>query len=56
MFALDKDLKSKIGKACKILATQTPLVVGVGVTKSFFEVLPGALTWNPDNFDHKTIV
>lgn len=47
VFALDEDPKSKIGKACKILATNTPLVVGVGVTKSFFEVLPGATTWNP---------
>jgi Papain family cysteine protease len=48
VFALDEDPKSKIGKACKILATQTPLVVGMGVTNSFFEVLPGANTWNPD--------
>jgi hypothetical protein len=48
VFALDEDPKSKIGKACKILATNTPLVVGVGVTKSFFEVLPGSVTWNPD--------
>jgi hypothetical protein len=47
VFALNEDPKSKIGKTCKILATQTPLVVGVGVTKSFFEVLPGAVIWNP---------
>ncbi len=47
VFALDEDAKSKIGKACKILATNTPMVVGVGVTKSFFEVLPGSVTWNP---------
>lgn len=47
VFALDEDPKSKIGKACKILATNTPIVVGMGVTKSFFEVLPGAVTWNP---------
>ncbi|GAB4497749.1 MAG: hypothetical protein OHK0019_31920 [Saprospiraceae bacterium] len=47
VFALDEDPKSKIGKACKILATNTPLVVGMGVTKSFFEILPGANTWNP---------
>jgi hypothetical protein len=48
VFALDEEPKSKIGKACKILATQTPLVVGLGVTQSFFEVLPGADTWNPN--------
>lgn len=47
VFALDEDPKSKIGKACKILATNTPIVIGVGVTKSFFEILPGATTWNP---------
>ena len=48
VFALDEDPKRKIGKACKILATQTPIVIGLGVTKSFFEVLPGAVSWNPD--------
>lgn len=48
VFALDEEPKSKIGKACKILATQTPLVVGIGVPKSFFEILPGADTWNPE--------
>jgi hypothetical protein len=48
IFDLNEDPKSKIGKACKILATQTPLVVGIGVTKSFFEILPGATRWNPD--------
>ncbi|MBX2892947.1 MAG: hypothetical protein KF734_18700 [Saprospiraceae bacterium] len=47
VFALDEDPKAKVGKACRILATKTPLVVGVGVTKSFFEVLPGAVSWNP---------
>lgn len=47
VFALDEDPKSKIGKACKILATQIPIVVGIGITKSFFEVLPGTVTWNP---------
>lgn len=47
VFALDESPKSKIGKACKVLATNTPLVAGMGVTKSFFEVLPGAATWSP---------
>ncbi len=54
VFALDEDPKSKIGKACKILATQTPLVVGIGVTKSFFEVLPGAVSWNPTKIEPLT--
>lgn len=49
VFELNEDPKSKIGKTCKILATQTPLIVGIGVTKTFFEVLPGADTWNPES-------
>jgi Papain family cysteine protease len=47
VFELNEEPKSRIGKACKILATNTPLVVGIGVTSSFFEVLPGATTWDP---------
>jgi hypothetical protein len=47
VFALDESPKSKIGKACKVLATNTPMVVGLGVTKSFFEILPGATAWSP---------
>jgi Papain family cysteine protease len=54
VFALDEEPKLKIGKACKILAAQIPLVVGVGVTKSFFELLPGTNTWNPDPKEHIT--
>ena len=48
VYAIDEDAKSKISKTCKILATQTPIIVGIGITKSFFEVLPGADTWNPE--------
>lgn len=48
VFAIDEEPKQKTGKACKILATQTPLVVGLGVTKSFFDILPGTAAWNPD--------
>lgn len=48
IFDLNEDPKSKIGKSCKILATRTPLIVGIGVTKSFFEILPGSTLWNPD--------
>lgn len=47
VFSLDEEPKNKISKACKILATKTPMVVGMAVTPSFFEVLPGADTWNP---------
>ncbi len=47
VFTLNEEPKNKIGKACKILATNTPIIVGMGVTSSFFEVLPGANTWNP---------
>lgn len=47
VFELNEEAKSKIGKTCKILATNTPLIVGMGVTNSFFEVLPGAVYWNP---------
>ena len=54
VFALNEDPKNKIGKACKILATNTPIVVGVGVTKSFFEILPGSTTWNPDEAESLT--
>jgi hypothetical protein len=53
VFALDEAPKSKIGKACKILATNTPIVVGLGVSNSFFEILPGATAWNPA--DNETI-
>ncbi len=47
VFTLNEEPKNKIGKACKILATNTPIIVGMGVTSTFFEVLPGANTWNP---------
>ncbi|MFN4080396.1 MAG: C1 family peptidase [Saprospiraceae bacterium] len=47
VFALDEEPKSKIGKACKILATQTPVIVGLAVAKSFFDLPPGAGYWAP---------
>jgi len=47
VFTLDESPKTKIGKVCKILATNTPIIVGIGVSKSFFEILPGATTWDP---------
>jgi hypothetical protein len=48
VFALNEEPKSKISKTCKVLATKTPLVVGLGVTQSFYGILPGTETWNPD--------
>lgn len=39
--------KSKISKACKVLATQTPLVVGIAVTPDFWEIKPGTQLWDP---------
>lgn len=48
VFDLNEDPKVKISKACKVLATRTPIAVGMGVTKSFFDILPGMQMWNPD--------
>ncbi len=48
VFALNEEPKAKISKACKILATRTPIAVGIGVTKSFFDILPGTVLWDPD--------
>ena len=36
-----------MAKACKVLATHTPLIVGVELTESFWEVLPGTRIWDP---------
>lgn len=48
VFDLNEDSKVKISKTCKVLATRTPIAVGMGVTKSFFDILPGMQLWNPD--------
>ena len=47
VFTLDETSKSKISKACKVLATQTPMVVGLAVTPDFWEIKPGTQLWNP---------
>ncbi|NUQ23844.1 MAG: C1 family peptidase [Saprospiraceae bacterium] len=47
VFALDEQPKSKSAKACKILAAQTPIIVGLGVTQSFWDIRPGTHLWNP---------
>ena len=54
VFPLDEDPKNKMGKVCKVLATQTPIVVGVGITKSFFDLLPGATQWDPADSETTT--
>lgn len=47
VFDLDEPGKNKIAKACKVLATQMPLVVGMAISPSFSEVKPGASMWSP---------
>lgn len=48
VFELNEDPKVKISKICKVLAARTPVAVGMGVTKSFLDILPGMQMWNPD--------
>lgn len=47
VFTTEEAPKSKISKACKVLATQTPMVVGIAVTPDFWEIKPGTQVWNP---------
>lgn len=47
VFNTQEEPKSKISKACKVLATQTPLVVGIAVTTDFWEIKPGTQLWDP---------
>ncbi|HMQ47452.1 MAG TPA: C1 family peptidase [Saprospiraceae bacterium] len=47
VFELQEPAKSKIAKVCKILAAQIPVVVGLEITPSFWDVLPGDKIWNP---------
>jgi Papain family cysteine protease len=49
VFQLDEAGNSKIAKACKILSKETPLVVGIGITPSFWQIKSGATLWNPDD-------
>lgn len=43
--------KSKVGKVCKILASQTPVVVGLGLPESFWNIQPGQALWDPSEQD-----
>lgn len=46
VFETDENGKEKVNKICKVLAQKIPIVVGVGVTKSFLSIAPGATRWN----------
>lgn len=47
VFELQEAPKSKIAKACKILAAQKPIVIGLHITASFWDILPGDKVWDP---------
>lgn len=47
VFELEEPPRSKVSKTCKVLATNTPLIVGMGVTQDFWSVKPGSRLWNP---------
>ena len=48
VFELEEPPRSKVSKACKVLATQTPLIVGLGITQGFWNIKPGTRLWNPE--------
>ncbi len=45
---------SKIAKICKVLSKELPVVVGIGITPSFWDIKPGASLWNPDDTEGVT--
>lgn len=47
VFEIEEPARSKATKACKIIATGTPLVAGMQVTPSFWEIKPGMRQWDP---------
>ncbi|NJL75017.1 MAG: C1 family peptidase [Saprospiraceae bacterium] len=47
VFELNEAPKRKVAKACKILATETPIVVGIAITPDFWEIKPGTQLWTP---------
>lgn len=47
LFSLEMEEKVKISAACKVLATHTPIIIGIGITPSFNAVLPGQRLWDP---------
>jgi Papain family cysteine protease len=48
VFEAEENGKEKVNKICKVLARKIPVVVGMGVTKSFLNIAPGAVRWNAD--------
>jgi hypothetical protein len=46
VFELQEPEKSKLAKVCKILATETPLVVGMALPASFQTIRPGTQVWD----------
>ncbi len=47
VFDLNEPPKNKVSKACKVLATKTPIIVGMSITSGFWEIKPGARKWYP---------
>jgi Papain family cysteine protease len=47
VFGVQEIGKNKTASICKMLATNTPVVVGMGVTKTFLDILPGQKRWDP---------
>ena len=47
VFKQNEPEKGKLSKVCKILATQTPVIAGLEVGPSFWQILPGNALWNP---------
>lgn len=43
--------KVKIAKACKVLAAKKPLIVGMQITVSFWEIRSGQTYWKPSDED-----
>ncbi|MFM9946568.1 MAG: C1 family peptidase [Saprospiraceae bacterium] len=54
VFALDEPPKSKVSKACKVLATETPVIIGIGITHSFRDLKPGSRLWDPEEQESVT--
>jgi hypothetical protein len=48
VFGLEEPPKSKVSKACKVLATETPIIIGIGITPSFRDLKPGSRLWDPE--------
>lgn len=47
LFALEEKSSRKIAKTCQVIATKTPIIVGMEVTESFRKILPGTRVWSP---------